>query len=144
MAIAGDVNENRGEALAAELGEMGAAFVRCDVLCWEDQLKLFKTALMKSPSRSVDIVVANAGRIPVVLKTVSALALTPYSQYRSRRRRHHPQTEAPDRRRRSHRTSSKYPQHQPHRRSIHCPSRELLLSQAAKARPQSDHHGQSL
>lgn len=36
-------------------------YVKCDVTSWEDQLAAFKAAITKSPTASVDIVVANAG-----------------------------------------------------------------------------------
>ncbi|KXS95344.1 hypothetical protein AC578_5282 [Pseudocercospora eumusae] len=57
----GDLTEDRGQALADELGAAKAAFVPCDVTKWADQLRLFKTALQDSPSKTIDIVVANAG-----------------------------------------------------------------------------------
>ncbi|EME86063.1 uncharacterized protein MYCFIDRAFT_40006 [Pseudocercospora fijiensis CIRAD86] len=57
----GDLAEDRGSALADELGAAKAAFVPCDVTKWPDQLALFKTALQNSPSKTIDIVVANAG-----------------------------------------------------------------------------------
>lgn len=57
----GDIAEERAQKLVNELGNDKVAFVLCDVLSWTDQLKLFKTALEKSPSKTIDIVVANAG-----------------------------------------------------------------------------------
>jgi NAD(P)-dependent dehydrogenase (short-subunit alcohol dehydrogenase family) len=36
-------------------------FVKCDVTQWKDQLALFKDAIAKSPSKRVDIAIANAG-----------------------------------------------------------------------------------
>ena len=36
-------------------------YVKCDVTSWEDQLGLFKAAVGKSPEKSLDVVVANAG-----------------------------------------------------------------------------------
>ncbi|KAF7190122.1 5'-hydroxyaverantin dehydrogenase [Pseudocercospora fuligena] len=57
----GDLAEDRGKALADKLGAAQAAFVPCDVTKWADQLRLFKTALQNSPSKTIDIVVANAG-----------------------------------------------------------------------------------
>lgn len=58
----GDLAEDRGKHLVTELGGKDkAAFVRCDVTNWLDQLNLFKTAIASSPSQSLDIVVANAG-----------------------------------------------------------------------------------
>ena len=38
-----------------------AAFTQCNVLEWDDQVNVFKTAVTKAPSKTVDIVVANAG-----------------------------------------------------------------------------------
>ncbi|KAK4554456.1 hypothetical protein LTR86_008310 [Recurvomyces mirabilis] len=58
----GDVNEANGRKVVEALGgETKAAFVKCDVMSWSDQLKLFKTALSSSPSKSIDVVCANAG-----------------------------------------------------------------------------------
>jgi NAD(P)-dependent dehydrogenase (short-subunit alcohol dehydrogenase family) len=36
-------------------------YVQCDVTNWEAQVAAFKAAVLKSPSKSIDIVVANAG-----------------------------------------------------------------------------------
>ena len=55
-----DINEEKGKALEAEIGA-NVAFVRCDTRSWEDQIRLFDTACTRSPGKSVDIVVANAG-----------------------------------------------------------------------------------
>lgn len=57
----GDVADDRGAALVAELGPENAAFVHCDVLVWAEQVALFKTAIARAPARAVDIVCANAG-----------------------------------------------------------------------------------
>jgi len=58
----GDVNVEGGQKAAHDLGgDEKAAFVKCDVLSWHDQVKLFKTAIERSPSKGVDIVLANAG-----------------------------------------------------------------------------------
>lgn len=38
-----------------------AAFVKCDIREWDDMINLFETAKNKSPSNSVDVVIANAG-----------------------------------------------------------------------------------
>lgn len=58
----GDLHQ-RGSEIEKELNVDGqkAVFVKCDIRNWEDQVKLFETAKSKSPSNSVDIVVANAG-----------------------------------------------------------------------------------
>ncbi|KAK4630963.1 5'-hydroxyaverantin dehydrogenase [Fulvia fulva] len=57
----GDIAEELGQKLVQELGDDKVAFVRCNVVTWSDQLELFKTALDKSPSKTIDIVFANAG-----------------------------------------------------------------------------------
>ncbi|KAK3672030.1 hypothetical protein LTR78_007999 [Recurvomyces mirabilis] len=58
----GDVNEENGRKVVEALGGgKKAAFVKCDVMSWSDQLKLFKTALSSSPSKSINVVCANAG-----------------------------------------------------------------------------------
>lgn len=57
----GDLAEDRSQQIVDELGEDKVHFVRCDVLKWQDQLHLFLAALEKSPSETIDIVVANAG-----------------------------------------------------------------------------------
>ncbi|KAJ9652505.1 hypothetical protein H2198_008253 [Neophaeococcomyces mojaviensis] len=53
----------RGADLEKELNTHGekAAFVKCDIRNWDDQVKLFETAERKSPNNSVDVVIANAG-----------------------------------------------------------------------------------
>lgn len=57
----GDLAEDRSHALVSELGQDKVAFVKCDTRVWEEQAVLFKTASERSPSRGVDIVLANAG-----------------------------------------------------------------------------------
>ncbi|KXL44676.1 hypothetical protein M433DRAFT_252034 [Acidomyces richmondensis BFW] len=58
----GDINKTVAQQLVANLGGgINACYVPCDVTVWSDQLSLFKTALIESPSKSIDIVVANAG-----------------------------------------------------------------------------------
>ena len=57
----GDLNEERSQALLSELGKDKVAFVQCDVRVWTDQLKLFKVAIQMAPSKTIDIVLANAG-----------------------------------------------------------------------------------
>lgn len=53
----------RGEELAAELNADGekAAFVKCDIRNRDELIQVFETAKTKSPARSVDVVIANAG-----------------------------------------------------------------------------------
>lgn len=55
-----DIAIDLGEKLLEELGGR-CAFVPGNVLDWQDQLRMFKTALESSPSRTIDIVIANAG-----------------------------------------------------------------------------------
>lgn len=57
----GDLAEDRAQALVSELGQDKVAFAKCDTRVWEDQAQLFKTATEKAPSRSIDVVLANAG-----------------------------------------------------------------------------------
>jgi NAD(P)-dependent dehydrogenase (short-subunit alcohol dehydrogenase family) len=59
----GDVNQENGELLEAELNSKGnnVQFVQCNVTSWDDQINLFERAVERSPSRSCDIVIANAG-----------------------------------------------------------------------------------
>jgi NAD(P)-dependent dehydrogenase (short-subunit alcohol dehydrogenase family) len=38
--------------------------VKCDVCSWEEQVSLFEAALLNSPHKSIDIVIANAGLGP--------------------------------------------------------------------------------
>ena len=59
----GDMDEGQGTALAADINKQGDAcsFIKCDVRSWDDQNAMFKLAKAKSPSKSVDIVCANAG-----------------------------------------------------------------------------------
>ncbi|KAG7146345.1 hypothetical protein HYQ46_004858 [Verticillium longisporum] len=58
----GDVND-RGTELEKELNADGerCVFVKCDIRDWEQQKAMFQTAKDRSPSKSVDIVIANAG-----------------------------------------------------------------------------------
>ncbi|KAH6871219.1 short chain dehydrogenase reductase [Thelonectria olida] len=56
----GDYDEVAGKATAAELSP-NAAFVKCDVRNWDEQVTLFTTALESSPYKSIDVVIANAG-----------------------------------------------------------------------------------
>lgn len=53
----------RGTDIEKELNKDGekVVFVKCDIRIWEDQIKLFETAKTRSPSKSVDVVIANAG-----------------------------------------------------------------------------------
>lgn len=57
----GDLADDRCHKIVEEIGEDKVCFVHCNVLDWHEQLHLFRTALEKSPSESIDIVVANAG-----------------------------------------------------------------------------------
>lgn len=57
----GDIAVEDGQRLVSELGADKVAFASCDVLAWDQQLKLFKTAIEKAPSKSIDVVCANAG-----------------------------------------------------------------------------------
>jgi NAD(P)-dependent dehydrogenase (short-subunit alcohol dehydrogenase family) len=36
-------------------------FVKCDTRSWDDQVRMFEAAISKSPSKSVDVVIGNAG-----------------------------------------------------------------------------------
>ncbi|PIA98793.1 5'-hydroxyaverantin dehydrogenase [Cercospora beticola] len=56
-----DIVEDRAQKLVSELGSENVAFVPGNVLVWQDQVKLFKAALERSPSKTIDIVIANAG-----------------------------------------------------------------------------------
>ncbi|KAK5943970.1 hypothetical protein PMZ80_003251 [Knufia obscura] len=56
-----DINEEQGRKLADELGPEHVCFVKADTRSWEDQTRMFEAAVTKSPYRSVDIVIANAG-----------------------------------------------------------------------------------
>lgn len=59
-----DVN-SRGFDIEKELNGDGrgprAAFVKCDLRNWDDQINMFEKAKNCSPSNSVDVVIANAG-----------------------------------------------------------------------------------
>lgn len=57
----GDINESRGKDLESELGTDKVRFVKCEITKWEDQVQMFETAISQSPSKSCDIVLANAG-----------------------------------------------------------------------------------
>lgn len=57
--------DDRGTGLAKELNEASGkevcSFVQVDIRDWEQQKKMFETAKTRSPEKSVDIVIANAG-----------------------------------------------------------------------------------
>ncbi|KAH7142122.1 short chain dehydrogenase reductase [Dactylonectria macrodidyma] len=56
----GDYDEAAGSSAERELSP-NAAFVKCDVRDWDQQVALFRTALESSPHKSIDVVIANAG-----------------------------------------------------------------------------------
>src|ERR1700743_13537 len=58
--VIADLNEEAGNKLQKEFSKT-SAFVRCDVLSWNDQLNAFKKAIELSPDSEIDIVIANAG-----------------------------------------------------------------------------------
>ncbi|KIX07556.1 uncharacterized protein Z518_02209 [Rhinocladiella mackenziei CBS 650.93] len=58
--VIADLDVEEGLRLEKELGN-AVKFVKCNVTVWADQLAVFKTAISSSPSRRVDIVIANAG-----------------------------------------------------------------------------------
>jgi NAD(P)-dependent dehydrogenase (short-subunit alcohol dehydrogenase family) len=55
-----DVNVERGEDLARELAP-NAQFVKCNTVSWDEQVAVFEAAIANSPSKSCDVVIANAG-----------------------------------------------------------------------------------
>lgn len=55
-----DFDEEAGRRTASNLSS-GAQFVKCDVRSWEDQVSVFEAAIHNSPSKSCDVVIANAG-----------------------------------------------------------------------------------
>ncbi|CAK7236201.1 hypothetical protein SCUCBS95973_009527 [Sporothrix curviconia] len=62
----GDINDEAGEALVAELrtttpGGQHHHFVHCDVTSWESQAAFFKAAVEHSADRCIHVVVPNAG-----------------------------------------------------------------------------------
>ncbi|KAJ4304512.1 hypothetical protein N0V90_000038 [Kalmusia sp. IMI 367209] len=63
--INGDINVEKGDALARELqketGRKSVHFVHCDVTDWQSQVNLFKEAVRLSPHGGIDTVIANAG-----------------------------------------------------------------------------------
>ena len=56
-----DINEEKGKELEKELSPEKTAFVKCDTRSWDDQVRMFETAISRSPHHSVDIVIGNAG-----------------------------------------------------------------------------------
>ncbi|KAE9373873.1 short chain dehydrogenase reductase [Stipitochalara longipes BDJ] len=56
----GDINGTLGSNTAAELGH-NCKFIPCDVRDWDAQVQLFQAAVTNSPSKTCDIVIANAG-----------------------------------------------------------------------------------
>ncbi|KAK0628181.1 hypothetical protein B0T17DRAFT_614135 [Bombardia bombarda] len=64
--IIGDVNDQAGEAIVAELRSLPNSsqhhhYQHCDVTNWSDQVALFKLAAKASPTGGIDAVVAGAG-----------------------------------------------------------------------------------
>src|SRR5690349_16426444 len=69
----GDVNDAAGEELVAELRAISPEeaegvgrncqhfYFHCDVTSWDDQVRLFKSAIAASPTKGIDCVVAGAG-----------------------------------------------------------------------------------
>ncbi|KAF5014289.1 hypothetical protein F66182_14783, partial [Fusarium sp. NRRL 66182] len=57
----GDLNQEEGKRVAKLFSSDQVTFVPTDVTVWEDQVRLFTTALTQSPSKSLDVVVSNAG-----------------------------------------------------------------------------------
>ncbi|KAL5002228.1 hypothetical protein BDV10DRAFT_181909 [Aspergillus recurvatus] len=55
-----DLNVERGEQVAREIGP-NAQFVQCNIVNWDDQVRVFEAAITNSPGKSCDIVIANAG-----------------------------------------------------------------------------------
>ncbi|OJJ55570.1 hypothetical protein ASPSYDRAFT_158185 [Aspergillus sydowii CBS 593.65] len=55
-----DLNVERGEQVARELAP-NAQFVKCNIVNWDEQVQVFEAAIANSPSKSCDIVIANAG-----------------------------------------------------------------------------------
>ncbi|KAJ5135231.1 uncharacterized protein N7515_004509 [Penicillium bovifimosum] len=58
--VIGDLDETRAAKLAASYPG-NVWFSKCNVTSWEEQLELFESAIRKSPTHRIDIVVANAG-----------------------------------------------------------------------------------
>jgi NAD(P)-dependent dehydrogenase (short-subunit alcohol dehydrogenase family) len=60
-----DMAVEKGHQLEKELndaaGKEVAVFVKCDIRNWDEQITMFETAKSRSPCKSVDIVIANAG-----------------------------------------------------------------------------------
>jgi NAD(P)-dependent dehydrogenase (short-subunit alcohol dehydrogenase family) len=59
-----DMDVEKGRLLQEELNAddtVRSIFVKCDIRDWDEQKNMFETARTKSPNKSVDIVIANAG-----------------------------------------------------------------------------------
>ena len=59
----GDTNEAQGKQVESEVLQSGGKvnFVRCDITNWNDQIRMFDSAIANSPNKSCDVVIANAG-----------------------------------------------------------------------------------
>ncbi|KAL4799239.1 hypothetical protein BDV19DRAFT_355487 [Aspergillus venezuelensis] len=55
-----DTNVERGEEVARDLAP-NAQFIPCNITSWDEQVSVFEAAIANSPSKSCDIVIANAG-----------------------------------------------------------------------------------
>jgi NAD(P)-dependent dehydrogenase (short-subunit alcohol dehydrogenase family) len=51
----------RGKEIEANLGKDRCCFIEADIRDWDAQVRMFEAAKEKSPNRSVDVVIANAG-----------------------------------------------------------------------------------
>jgi NAD(P)-dependent dehydrogenase (short-subunit alcohol dehydrogenase family) len=58
--VIADIDSKAGQEAQSEFPET-SAFVKCDVLSWQEQLSAFKKALELAPHGQIDIVIANAG-----------------------------------------------------------------------------------
>ncbi|KIW87176.1 uncharacterized protein Z519_12287 [Cladophialophora bantiana CBS 173.52] len=56
----GDLSDEAGKKIEADLAP-NVKFCHCDVTSWDDQYAMFRAAKEISPSKSIDVVIANAG-----------------------------------------------------------------------------------
>ncbi len=96
--------------------------VKCDVMSWDEQLAMFKDALTNSPSKRIDVVVANAGVAgdPDDVHTTDRTALSTITISGK--------LTTASRERRSRETSNENHGHQPYWRPVHNQARTALFS----------------
>lgn len=51
----------KSRAYSWDTDDFSYQYLKCDVTSWQDQLAVFRAAIARSPQKSLDVVIANAG-----------------------------------------------------------------------------------